>query len=115
MIYNATHIGTTLWRRLFSVTLASLVLGPWTIPNIVHGQQLTGAQEAASVRWTKLTNQPAFDTDSANLLTDGRVLVHQYNSANWWILTPDINGSYVNGTWSAAGSNAEYLWSALLR
>ena len=104
MIYHATHIGTTLRRRLFSVTLGSLVLAAWTIPNIVDGQQLTAAQEAASVRWTRLTNQPPFDTDSANLLTDGRVLVHQYNSPNWWILTPDINGSYLNGTWSAAGS-----------
>jgi hypothetical protein len=88
----------------FSIILGSLVLAAWAIPNIVHGQQLTAEQEAASVRWTRLTNQPPFDTDSANLLTDGRVLVHQYNSPNWWILTADINGSYVNGTWSQAGS-----------
>ena len=105
MTYHATHIGTMFLRRLFSVTLgSSLLLAAWTIPDIVHGQQLTATQEAASVRWTRLTNQPPFDTDSANLLTDGRVLVHQYNSFRWWILTPDINGSYVNGTWSQAGS-----------
>ena len=59
---------------------------------------------AAPSRWQKITNQPTFNTDSANLLTDGRVLVHQYNGTQWWIFTPDINGSYLNGTWSAAGS-----------
>ena len=103
-MYHASKIGTTLRRRLFSTTLGCLVLAAWTIPNVVHGQQLTAAEEATSVRWQRLTNQPPFDTDSANLLTDGRVLVHQYNSPNWWILTPDINGSYLNGTWSPAGS-----------
>src|SRR4030095_14348042 len=104
MICHATNVRTMFWRRLFSVTLGSLLLAASTIPNIVHAQQLTAAQEAASVSWTRLTNQPPFDTDSANLLTDGRVLVHQYNSFKWWILTPDINGSYLNGTWSQAGS-----------
>lgn len=104
MIYHSTHINTTPCRRLVCITLSSLILTGWIIPSVVHGQQLTAAVEAASVRWTKLTNQPPFDTDSANLLTDGRVLVHQYNSPNFWILTPDINGSYLNGTWSQAGS-----------
>ena len=103
-MYHASKIGTTLRRRLFSTTLGCLVLAAWTTPNVVHGQQPTAVDEAASVRWTRLTNQPPFDTDSANLLTDGRVLVHQYNSPNWWILTADINGSYLNGTWSSAGS-----------
>ena len=60
----------------------------------------SGLDEVATGTWTKLTNQPPFNTDSANLLTDGTVLVHQYNSNAWWKLTPDINGSYVNGTWS---------------
>ena len=55
---------------------------------------------AAPSRWQKITNQPTFNTDSANLLTDGRVLVHQYNGTQWWLFTPDINGSYLNGTWS---------------
>jgi hypothetical protein len=59
---------------------------------------------AAPARWAKLTNQPTFNTDSANLLTDGTVLVHQYNSNAWWRLTPDATGSYLNGTWSAAGA-----------
>ena len=42
------------------------------------------------------------------LMTDGTVIVHQISNdtslgRNWYRLTPDINGSYVNGTWSSAG------------
>lgn len=60
--------------------------------------------DAATGTWAKLTTQPPFNTDSANLLTDGTVLVHQYNSNAWWKLTPDINGSYLNGTWTQMAS-----------
>lgn len=73
--------------------------------------------------WQALTNQPNFIsydlTDPDNpipaaggaqlclLLTDGSVLVQ--NNGFWdtneiWKLTPDINGSYVNGTWSQLAS-----------
>ncbi len=34
------------------------------------------------------------------LLTDGTVMCHEASSKNWHQLTPDANGSYVNGTWS---------------
>jgi hypothetical protein len=38
------------------------------------------------------------------LLTDGTVIFNDSGTANWWKLTPDINGSYVNGTWTAIAS-----------
>ena len=38
------------------------------------------------------------------LLTDGTVIVASGNSPYWYKLTPDINGSYVNGTWSQIAS-----------
>src|SRR5215469_8508806 len=38
------------------------------------------------------------------LLTDGTVIIHNANQSDWWRLTPDINGSYVNGTWSQFAS-----------
>ena len=71
-----------------------------------HGQRLgiSGSEEVAAARWQKITNQPPFDTDSAHLLTDGTVMVHEYGNNNWWRLTPDINGSYQNGTWSQLAS-----------
>ena len=54
--------------------------------------------------WTPLTNQPTFAPDTALQLTDGTVIVHQYGKSAWSRLTPDINGSYVNGTFSTIGS-----------
>lgn len=70
---------------------------------------LSGQEEASTVTWTPLTTQPPFNTDTAHLLTDGTVIVHQYNSNFWWRLTPDINGSYLNGTWTQlAGMQSSY-------
>src|SRR5262249_4055019 len=57
----------------------------------------------------------------------GRVMVHQYGDPqhngqgmnSWWALTPDANGSYLNGTWSQLGSMSSnygplYFASAVL-
>jgi Kelch motif len=52
------------------------------------------------------------------LLTDGRVLVQELATKNWYALTPDHFGSYVNGTWSTlhTGPNGPtYYASAILR
>jgi len=65
---------------------------------------LAGAQEPLTAAWQKLKNQPTFNTDTALLLTDGTVMMHQYSSNSWWRLTPDITGNYVNGTWSQLAS-----------
>ena len=102
------HIWAAHRRRLssfiLSLTAASLA---WAIaPTASAQRQLPGQTEAASVKWQKMVNQPPFNTDSANLLTDGTVLVHQYNSNKWWRLTPDINGSYLNGSWTQVASMA---------
>ena len=37
-------------------------------------------------------------------LTDGTVLVQGGNCTDWWKLTPDNTGSYVNGTWAQVAS-----------
>jgi hypothetical protein len=85
---------------------ATTALAGWTIAETAQGQQLgiSGSEEAAAARWQRLTNQPPFDTDTALLLTDGTVMVHEYGNSNWWRLTPDINGSYLKGTWSQLAS-----------
>src|SRR5450631_1977785 len=57
--------------------------------------------------WTPLTNQPSFLIDGAAnpiLLTDGTVLVQDAGEQDWWRLTPDQSGSYVNGTWTQIAS-----------
>ena len=74
--------------RTFGVGLVFLVM-------------LTGLASAAG-QWTPLKNQPTFSGAGIMLLlTDGRVMVHeeQANDQNWYTLTPDKTGSYVNGTW----------------
>ena len=52
-------------------------------------------------------HQPTFLVDGAAnpiLLTDGSVLVQDAGFPDWWKLTPDQNGSYVNGTWAEVAS-----------
>ena len=51
-------------------------------------------------KWQSMKHPPAFQTDTALQLTDGTVMVHEYGDSNWWRLTPDNTGSYLNGTWS---------------
>ncbi len=70
---------------------------------------LLSARSIASAQsWQPLTNQPGFTAGTALLLTDGTVMVHHEGANNgyseWYKLTPDINGSYVNGTWSQLAS-----------
>ncbi|HEY1638005.1 MAG TPA: kelch repeat-containing protein, partial [Rhizomicrobium sp.] len=38
------------------------------------------------------------------LLTDGTVMAQGGNANDWWKLTPDNKGSYVNGTWTQLAS-----------
>jgi hypothetical protein len=91
-------------RNLAALALGSAAALALLQPAAAQRLGLPGPSEAATSHWTKLTNQPPFNTDTMNLLTDGTVLVHQYNSPSWWRLTPDIKGSYVNGTWTQVAS-----------
>jgi len=55
--------------------------------------------------WQSLNNPlPGGNAANPLLLTDGTVIVHIDSTRFWWQLTPDINGSYVNGTWSQIAS-----------
>jgi hypothetical protein len=54
--------------------------------------------------WTRLTNPAQFIAGVSLQLTDGTVMVHAVGTEQWWRLTPDINGSYRDGTWSAMAS-----------
>jgi hypothetical protein len=42
--------------------------------------------------------------DTSLLLTDGTVMMHDGCTANWFRLTPDNTGSYVNGAWTKMGA-----------
>ena len=56
---------------------------------------------------TNLTHQAPDGAQLTFQLTDGRVLAQGFNDSDWWILTPDNTGSYVNGTWTQAASLPE--------
>src|SRR5215470_8133470 len=75
--------------------------------------------------WQLLTNQPPVidytDCGPGNpiLLTDGTVMLQDDGCQDWWRLTPDQFGSYVNGTWTQlastpAGYSPLYHSSAVL-
>ena len=55
--------------------------------------------------WQAVTSTPAgIRLCNPLLLTDGTVIVQNCLSPDWYKLTPDITGSYVNGTWSQIAS-----------
>ena len=55
--------------------------------------------------WSLSNNDaPVGGLNNPLLLTDGSVILHQIVTPNWYKLTPDIFGSYVNGTWSQIAS-----------
>jgi hypothetical protein len=65
---------------------------------------------AAAPSWQLLTTQPpllnyaACGPGSPILLTDGTVMLADNGCQDWWKLTPDASGSYVNGTWTQLAS-----------
>jgi hypothetical protein len=73
--------------------------------------------------WTPLTHKTTFDPGTMLLESDGTVLVHAEppagGTSDWYKLTPDHKGSYVDGTWSKiasmpSGYNPLYFASAIL-
>jgi hypothetical protein len=71
------------------ITVAALV----AVPGLAAAQTLQSLTHPAP-EGAQLTFQ----------LTDGTVLAQAgTNNADFWVLTPDISGSYVNGTWKKVG------------
>jgi hypothetical protein len=62
----------------------------------------TTAPPAGTPAWTPLKKLLPGGAGASNplLLTDGTVMVHVACTSIWYKLTPDIKGSYVDGTWS---------------
>jgi Big-like domain-containing protein len=79
--------------------------------NITHSV-VESVFNPTSPTWTKGINTPPASIGAMFLLTDGRVLAHSEpncsgckgNYSNWYTLTPDATGSYVNGTWTQVAS-----------
>ena len=64
-------------------------------------QIFSTASLAAS--WTKMTTAPS-TIQLIVQMTDGTLLAQSYDGQSWMKLTPDLTGSYVNGTWTMLAS-----------
>ena len=65
---------------------------------VLSGLLITNVSKAAGT-WTALNNAPPVGVNNCLLLTDGTVL--GMNGAGQCVkLTPDIHGSYINGSWT---------------
>jgi hypothetical protein len=65
-------------------------------------QAYTAAPASVSGTWTPVSAPfPGSFPDTAELLTDGTVLMHGGCSGEWYRLTPDAHGNYADGTWTA--------------
>ena len=77
---------------------------------VVAGALLVPTANAAGSGWQQLGNPPPFNPGVMFLLTDGRVMVQDSGfgsgTGNWWLLTPDAQGSYSDGSWAQAASMA---------
>lgn len=70
----------------------------WALPTPVFAQSTGNLVSAGPSPWQSLTNPRNFYSCDVSLLTDGTLVDHGSR------FTSDINGSYVNGTWSANAS-----------
>lgn len=68
---------------------------------LIVGLALSGAQ-AQTLK--TLVNQPPDGIQITFQLTDGTILAQGNGASDWWRLTPDNTGSYVNGTWTQVAS-----------
>jgi hypothetical protein len=64
--------------------------------------------------WQLMTTKPNVASNIARmawLLTNGKILVQTTNDseiANWWTITPDIDGNYYDGTWTQVARIPNY-------
>jgi len=74
--------------------------GAWLAP-----YQQSGHHPVTSGTWTATATYPGTGgPDTALLMTNGKVMMHDACTSNWYYLTPDSKGNYTTGTWSKAPS-----------
>ena len=95
LLKRVSESGTGLTARATkSLRSLGLALGVLSI--------LPGAAHAQS--WQSFTPFVPFSPTNCLLLTDGTVMCQSVHTPNWWKLTPDKFGNYVNGTWTRLAS-----------
>ncbi|HEY4417159.1 MAG TPA: LamG-like jellyroll fold domain-containing protein, partial [Verrucomicrobiae bacterium] len=79
-------------RRTCFAAVLGLFLSVATLPALAAGT------------WSALANSAPGGISLMLLLTDGTVMCQNGGNAAWYKLTPDVHGSYVNGTWTILAS-----------
>ncbi|MGA8475759.1 MAG: hypothetical protein WB681_11880 [Candidatus Cybelea sp.] len=73
-----------------------------------HRHNITGTERARAraAGWTPVTHTAPWTNGPGTelLLTNGTIMVQDYCTSNWYSLTPDNTGNYINGTWTKLGS-----------
>lgn len=73
-------------------------------PVVVLVSLLTLTRLSSAQTLTSLVHQPPGGANLAFQLTDGTIMCQANREQDWWKLTPDISGSYINGTWTKLAS-----------
>ena len=70
-------------------------VGPYEAPFVAPKKNKSGT-------WTDVSTKLPFSRGpwGEMLLTDGRVMVEDYCTTQWYSLTPDAKGQYTDGTWT---------------
>ena len=76
------------------------------MPPVLHEAPAAAAPQnfPTSGTWSSLNYNPGVNLMNPLLMTDGTVIATVSCAGTWYKLTPDINGSYINGTWSQIAS-----------
>ena len=72
--------------------------------SLIAAAMLALATVSQAQTLTPLVHAPPGGANLAFQLTDGTVMCQADRDQDWWKLTPDITGSYVNGTWTKLAS-----------
>lgn len=81
-------------------------IGACTTPAAPRAPEVVAAVAPASPErsWRPVSQLAPFAAAAPLLLTDGTVMIQNFDTEDWWRLTPDITGSYEHGTWSQRGA-----------
>ena len=116
MIASKLNVSRMLAIAVIAVLAWPLIAGAQSFPRLKPIPPQKGVSAGAALPagpsspWQKLPNQPPlldyFDCGPGSpiLLTDGTVMLADNGCQDWWKLTPDNTGSYVNGTWTQLAS-----------
>jgi hypothetical protein len=91
IMFTASNSGRQQFSNLIRLSIAALV-----------GLLATGEAMAGGT-WVPLTTAPPIGVNHAMVLTDGTILADN-GDGGCCRLTPDIHGSYRNGTWTRLAS-----------